>query len=236
MTLRQFRYYTSWHHVANEKNYEVPADPWKQLRVDPSSVEFHNGEIKLNWGLGRIESGEWDRESNCTFLKETAIYTGLKQRFEEGYNWEKTALYREAKEQFEEGESFRGYESLEAYRSVRCEHVDELFRSIQRDGYRPNEAATHEKPPGENSFEDAYVHHLEPLVVIGRGGEIYWAEGHHRLIISAILEVEEIPVYVLCRHHQWQQVRDRIADVPRSEIPSSFEDHLDHPDLRDVLA
>lgn len=231
MGTERIDYYTEWNHFANEKRYGAPADPWTPLQVDPNAIEHYNHEIGLGWGLGRIESGNWDSRENCSRLSETATYKGLTQRFEKGYDWEDTALYRRAKERFENRDSFRGYDSLEQYRRVRCEYTDRLFRSIEQDGYRPNEAATHEKPTEDNPFENVYVHRLEPLVVIGRFGDIYWNEGYHRLVIASLVGVSEVPVYVLCRHDQWQQTRDRIYNASASDL----EAHPDHPDLRDVL-
>lgn len=234
MNLEQFYSYTEWHHFINEKEYDAPADPWKLLRVDPNVVEQYNHEIGLNWGLGRIEGGDWDCEENCHPLNETVAYRGLTQRFEEGYDWEETALYQQAKDRFENGDRVRGYDSLEEYENVRCEYIDELFRTIKQDGYRPNEGTIHEKPTQDNPFEDAYAHHLEPLVVVGRSGEISWSEGYHRLVIASILNIDEIPVYVLSRHERWQRVRDRIYDTSASKFPAELESHSDHPDLRDI--
>ncbi|WP_245799870.1 hypothetical protein [Haladaptatus litoreus] len=164
-------------------------------------------------------------------MRETTTYRGLKQRFEEGYDWEETALYRRAKKQFEEGGTVRGYESIEEYRNVRCEYLDELYQNIKQDGYRPNEKAGHDNP-----HEDAYAHHLEPLVVIGSSGDIYWIEGYHRFTIASILNIGEIPVCVLCRHEKWQRIRDRIYNTPTSELPSELETYLGHPDAQDVLS
>lgn len=236
MSIEQFRYYTGWHQFVNEKQYDKPADPWKLLRVDPTDVAYYNHEVRLNWGLGRIEGGDWDREENCHPLSETLTYRGLTQRFEEGYDWEETVLYRRTEERFENGGTVRGYDSLEEYRDVRCAHIDELFRSIERDGYRPNEAATHEPPAQDNPYEEAYAHHLEPLVVIGRSGETHLTEGYHRFIIASILNVDEIPVQVPCRHEDWQRVRERIHDTRASGVPTELEAHGGHPDLRDITS
>lgn len=235
MNLDQFRYYTDWHSFVNEKRYDKPAAPWDLLRVNSASVGHYNPEIRLNWGLGRIEAGDWDREDNCIPLDEITIYRGLTQRFENGFDWEETALYQRAKEAFETDGRFRGYNNLAAYTDVRCKYVDELFHSIKRDGYRPNREATHEKPTQDNPFEDAYAHHLEPLVVIGRSGEIYWCEGLHRFTIASILDIDEVPVSVLCRHKHWQQTRDRVYNALTSDHLSELEISLDHPDLQDVL-
>ncbi|WP_435159616.1 hypothetical protein [Haladaptatus sp. DFWS20] len=161
-------------------------------------MTFYTSEIRLSWGLGRVAGGDWDHDENCNRLRETTTYRGLKQRFEERYDWEETALYRRAKRRFEIGSTVRRYDSIEAYRNSRCEYLDELYHSIKRDGYRPNKVAGHDNP-----HEDAYAHKLDPLVVIGRSGEICWTEGYHRFVIASILDIDEIPVYVLCRHEEW---------------------------------
>ncbi|WP_433625414.1 hypothetical protein [Halomicrococcus sp. NG-SE-24] len=234
MNLGRFRHYTDWHRHVNGKRYDAPADPWKLLPVSPDDVTYYNDELRLNWGLGRVQGGDWDGEENCRPFRETTLYRGLEQRFEDGRDWEETALYRWAEEQFESGETVRGYESMAEFRTVRCEYIDELFRRIDREGYRPNEEAAHEKATDDNPFEDAYANHLEPLVVIGRDGEVYWTEGNHRFAIASILDVDAIPVYVLCRHENWQAVRDRLHDTPREELPSELEAYLGHPDVQDV--
>jgi len=240
MNLGRFRRCTRWHHHANRRAYDAPADPWKLLPVSPDAVTYYTDELRLDRGLGRVQGGDWDREEHCRPFRETTLYRGLEQRFEEGRDWEETALYRRAKEEFERGETVRGYESLREFRAVRCEYIDELFHSIEREGYRPNAAATHEKAAEDNSFEDAYANHLEPLVVIGRDGEVHWTEGNHRFAIASILGLDAVPVYVLCRHEHWQRVRDRMHDArdgaAATDLPSDLEAHLGHPDLRDTCA
>jgi len=120
----------------------------------------------------------------------------------------------------------RGYESPSEYVRVRCAYLDNLFKSIRDDGYRSNAAAYHEMATGDNKFEDAYANHLDPLVAISRTGEIYWLEGYHRFAIASILELEEIPVYVLCRHEEWQRVRDALSTEPSSSLSSELEGML----------
>lgn len=233
MDLGQFHYYTGWHHQVNRRKYDAPADPRKLLPVSPDDVTYYNGELRLNWGLGRVQGGDWDRKENCCRIRETTLYRGLTQRFEDGYDWEETALYQRARDRFESDERFRGYESLAEFRSIRCEYIDDLFRKTDREGYRPNADVTHEKASDDNPFEDAYANHLDPLVVIGRAGDIHWTEGNHRFVIASILDLDEIPVYVLCRHENWQAVRDRVKGTPAGELPSELVAHLDHPDVQD---
>jgi len=235
MELDTLRRRTEWHRVANERRYEAPADPWRLVHVDPTRVDRWNNEVRLNWGVGRVQGGDWDADEHCHPIAETAGYRGLVQRFSEGRDWEETALYERAKSQFEDGRSPRGYEDIDTYRDERCAYLDDLYERIEREGYRPNRDATHDNPAAaDNRYEDAYVHHLEPLVVVGRDGEIYWTEGFHRLGIARILGLDSISVQVLCRHVEWQQVRDELATTSQDDRPESLDGYTGHPDLADI--
>jgi hypothetical protein len=181
-----------------------------------------------------VEDGEWDDTSNCSHIRDTVIYQGLRERFQESYAWEDTTLFQYVAEQFEQRETVRGYENPSEYVRVRCAYLDNLFESIRDDGYRSNAAAYHEMATEDNKFEDAYANHLDPLVAISRTGEIYWLEGYHRFAIASILELEEIPVYVLCRHEEWQRARDALSTEPSSSLPSELEEYVNHPDTQDI--
>jgi hypothetical protein len=154
--------------------------------VPPSAIDYCCS-LRLDVGLGRVQGGDWDRDR--TELRETTTYRGLVQRFVDGQDWEETALYRRAKDSFDSGAGqYRGYGSLEAFREKRLAYIDDLYESIDTEGY-------------------------------------------HRLIVAGILGVEEIPVYVLCRHEEWQHVRDRIARVGADSPSGRLAQHHDHPDI-----
>jgi hypothetical protein len=51
-----------------------------------------------------------------------------------------------------------------------------------------------------------------------------------------VFELDEITVNGLCRHEEWQRIRDRIASDPsaaRSQEPPI--EPREHPDLRDLF-
>ncbi|TKX63490.1 hypothetical protein EXE48_00440 [Halorubrum sp. ASP1] len=232
MDLDRLRYYTRWHAFANERRYRAPADPWVVIRVDPTDLRDHNQRLRLDRGIGRVEGGSWDIDGRES-LRETAVYRSIRRRYEDGDPWEETPLYRRAEERFEAGERVRGYESADEYRRVRLAYLDDLIRSIEAEGYRPNAEAEHEPASAENDFENAYVHRLEPVVAIGRNGEVQLCEGFHRAAVASVLEIDEMPVNVLCRHEEWQEVRDRIAsDSSAAQDREPPIDPRDHPDLR----
>ena len=230
MVLDSFRYYTGWHEFCNRKRYAAPADPWEIIRVDPATVEQFTT-VSLRWGLGRVRGGGWDDPENCRRIGETKLYDGLVQRFEDGVAWEETAYDDWAREKLDEQDAFRGCEDIEEFRARRCAGLDGVAEDIRRDGYRPNYETTYDSP------EDIdYIGELEPLVLVGRSGEIIWTEGYHRLVLGNILDVDEIPVYVLRRHERWQSIRDEIRETPNDELRPELREYVDHPDVQDIVA
>jgi len=241
MDLDSFRRYTRWHAAANARRYRAPADPWRLVSVSPAAVDAKTNALPLNWGLGRVRGGDWDRAANRSPIRETDHYRGLREHFVDGVPWPDTAFYEAVAALFEEREQVRGYESLEAFREVRLAHVDALYDAIATDGYRANASVAddlgdgHDPADADNAFETAYANKLEPLVVVDRHGDVVWTEGYHRFVIADILDVDAVPVQVLCRHEEWQRVRDAVAEDGIDAV--SLPDDVDptHPDIADVL-
>ena len=231
MDLDTFRYYSGWHDQVNRQLYDAPADPERFLQVDPTAVEHCVPGIGL-YGLGRVEGGDWDRDPRP--LGEIPGYHGIVERFDRGRDWEETRLVEWVRARIEAGERPRNYADLEAFLDQRCRYLDDLYERIATEGYRPNAEVGHDNPSADdNPYEDAYAHHLEPLVAVGRDGEILWAEGFHRLAIAAVQGIDAIPVSVVCRHREWQRLRDELAT---SENPPERAAHYrDHPDLADLV-
>jgi|AntDeeMinimDraft_5_1070356.scaffolds.fasta_scaffold00267_23 hypothetical protein len=244
MDLDTFWYYTRWHDAANHRRYRTPADPRRLVDVTPAAVEWNTNALPLNYGLGRVRGGDWDVDQHRTSIRDTDTYRGLRQRFEDGLAWEDTALYEQIVDRFEDREQVRGYESLDAFRETRLAYLDDLHASIATDGYRANARAAggdgdskdgHEPADADNRFETAYASKLEPLVVVARDGEVVWTEGYHRFTIADVLDLDAIPVQVLCRHERWQRVRDAVArdGIQATELPDGVD--TTHPDLADVV-
>lgn len=229
---RQFEWYTRLWALHNRLRYDVPTDPWATVAVDPADVTHYVGDVALPWGLGRVAGGGWDRPENRQPIDELPRYRGLVQRFEEGREWEATAYYEHLRDRYadHDGPFPRGHGDFDAFWRDRREAHEALYRSMRDDGYRPNGAVEHDPADwGE------YVHSLEPLVVVGRDGEVLWSEGFGRLCVAKLLGVESMPVYVLCRHERWQRVRERLSGPARAAGSPALERHRDHPDLRGVV-
>lgn len=227
--LPDFRYYTEWHCHANQKHYDAPADPWSHICVDPADPERF-AVVSLLWGLGRVRGGNWDCPENCHSLTDNQMYEGLRQHFEEGRDWEKTVYHDWVAESIEDEGHFRGYEDLETAIKEHYPAVDELYECIREEGYRANHGNVYDNPE-----EIEGVHELDPMVLVGRAGEVIWTEGFHRLYLARFLGIDEIPVYVLRRNVEWQLVRERIAAVPDGKVPVGLSEYANHPDLRDLV-
>lgn len=233
---RQFNAYTNARYHLQKIKYSAPADPWKPVYINPNSVEYIAHPCKIEWGIGRVKNGGWDAPESLQPIEEDRKFKGLRQRFVEGKAWPDTVYVEKVEERFDSGRSKNNYEGLEEYLNIRCQYVDNLFKSIKTEGYRPNFNAEHSVPQKDsrNNRKRSFSR-LEPLAAIGRDGEIYLRDGFHRLTIAQILGIESIPVNILARHQEWQNVRDKIHKVEQqSNLSSDVRHHFDHPDLSDV--
>ncbi|WP_418285031.1 ParB N-terminal domain-containing protein [Halorubrum sp. DTA46] len=214
---------TAARYRAQRLRYDAVADPYTVIHVETNDIEQFNEEIGTNWGLGRIESGHWDAAQNCRPIRSSTHYQGLKQRFEEGYDWKDTVYYQQRKH------------SIANDDENRLEYVEKLYEDIRTNGYRPNYEAVHDAPDFDGrQSRFRHLHSLEPLVLIARDGETYLAEGFHRLAIAKLVGVAEVPVNVLARHEEWQHVREAVRRHGGNATAAGLGRYADHPDLRDV--
>lgn len=217
-----FKFATAARYQAQRFRYDAVADPYKIIRVETDDIEHFNEEVGTNWGLGRIEGGDWDAAANCRPIRSSTHYRGFKQRFEEGYDWEDTAYYQQREH------------TLANDDESRLEYVETLYEDIRTNGYRPNYEAVHDAPDVDGrQSRFRHLHSLEPLVLIARDGEPYLAEGFHRLAIAKLVGIEAVPVNVLGRHEEWQHVREAVRR--RGDDAAVLDRYAGHPDLRDVI-
>lgn len=229
-----FKIYTTKNNYCNRFKFDSSPKPYSVIKVSPKEGERVACSIEKKKGLGQVRAGNWDKPENTKPLLEYPNYQGAKQRYQEGKCWEQTEYFKEAKRKIDNYGSYEGYTSTEEFLKMRCEYVDQLFQNILNEGYRPNYCGNHESPEQDKrAGTKEYIHELEPLVCIGRNGGIFWVEGLHRLAISRILEIEQIPVQVIVRHHQWQTLRDEVYNYGPSLMVSN--ELRTHPDLQDVI-
>ncbi|WP_254537056.1 hypothetical protein [Halomarina litorea] len=253
LTDRQWFEYTVWR---NRRGVDAAADP-RQLRyVNPAEILYTSPFETLFCfrKFGAVRGGDWDRDCELLAERFDYIWDALDARYAEGRDWEDVPLVQqvlagERRWRFATGEEVWDW----------VERLDEVYDSIQRDGYRSarelhgisfEEAASEEfdsladrfRPVANESMllgdtDDVTIFDwiADIQVDIGRDGEILQHNGRHRLWMAQHLGLDEIPVCVIVRHEEWQALRDEIANATSvDELSDRARRHLDHPDMVDV--
>lgn len=150
--------------------------------VDPEDVKFSlpSHELPQKTKPLGIAEGNWDLKKRE--IDQTS-WIGLKERFEQGKDWEKTEYYKNGVERIKNDENLPvkradNANTLEEFKKY-LERIDELYYDIKNDGYR------------ESSRIEVHV---------GRDGDWIVNSGYHRLILSQILDIDEIPAEIKYRH------------------------------------
>ena len=210
--------------------YDAVADPYKIVNISSSRISKY---LKTYPGVGKwdhwggVENGEWDRMDTIP-IEETPHYQAFTEHFCRGTPWEKTCIIDHKANYVIENLQLP-YEGCETRDELR-EHYIEYHKKHYNDLYRDINEHGFQAVPRENSGVREYD---VPEMVIGRGGDfIFRGNGHNRVAIAKVLELDEIPVYIYMRHSQWQEIRD---DIYNNGLSEKYEELHDHPDLQDIL-
>jgi len=192
----------------------------------PETSKFHRyverGSFEPYRDLGRIVDGTWDTER--TRFDELYVFQSMKNHFESNIPWKDTLYFEMMAERIENGYPQRECTTPEQY-AEQCKSFDLLYEAMEQYGCLPKRFIT-----GSFTFDEICVN-------IGREGGLFFnTDGHHRLSIAKILEVEQVPVLVCARHKEWQKKRERVAVARENETFSTIEKkYLEHPDMLDIL-
>jgi hypothetical protein len=112
-----------------------------------------------------------------------------------------------------------GCASREDIKRLYEEKREELYESLASEGFKKD------------------VSDVCCRVHIGREGELIFASGgRHRLYISRIIGIDEVPVRILYRHKKWQSIREEFKRIKtHGELSETAKKHIDHPDLREFV-
>ena len=174
--------------------------------------------------IGRVIDGDWDKHKRE--WENHDLYQSLKSVYEQDERWENTRFIQLCLNRIDAGYDSYGYSTKDDFLENRTAYIDSLYKDMKENGYKTQEEA-------KNDHRNSDVLH-EVTVNIGRDGELIFNNetGQHRLSLAKILDVPQIPMLVVVRHKQWQELRD---DVYKNGLPEGHEDLRDHPDLQDVL-
>ena len=222
--------------------------PFEIIRVDPDEIEYllHPGgypaqaysgctfpKEKFKYA-GTVRDGSWDR--NGTRFEETDLYRAFRAHFDDGVDWTETTFFANAVDLIEDGTVLWGCTNRAEFEQ-RCDHLDELYESIRTHGFssqRELVSSDVDDPIRDDDLPWAIrvVYH-ELTICIGREGELLFHDGRNRLAIAKLLGLDTIPVWVMIRHEQWQDFRERVAKDEGNEHDARV-DIETHPDLRGI--
>jgi len=213
--LRHVRYRQRGMHAVPDPRATIDVDPASITHVVPLS-RFEGSTPRAL--LGAVRGGDWD--VGLSRVETQPKYQACRARVEEGISWEATGIVDHLATELEASDADaieHGCDSratlLDRYEGER----EALYRSLREEGY------------------DRSVSPVCCRIHVGRDGSLLLGGGgRHRFYLSRLLGVDAVPVQVLCRHREWQTVRETFASAGAVEdLPPGARRHLGHPDLRE---
>lgn len=197
---------------------EVAPRPDERLWVDPNELDYSIRESHL-YGEDRgyprygVLDGSWDRHKNP--WRESKVWWGLVERFDEGKPWYDTGYYQWAVDRLNNGKIVGPMDGPQTRENLErhFDSLDDLYADIEQNGYEPSSVIT--------------AH-------IGRHGEWIVGHGNHRRIMASIAGVDVVPVRVKYRHQEWQEIRRRFHEANSAAAVRDIEEYHTHPDIADV--
>ena len=235
-------------------------DPYCVYWVSPEHVKKTSMSFDFIKDTGRVVGGDWDNG------QKEVIDGGYYARFEKVLHnrtsWKATNYYEQRAWEIKEGKDDR-YVSVEEFEN-KLQYYEKLYEEFKSGNYKsqPELVADNEMSlPGEGgralfpSLTDHALMRHEIAVSIGRDGTLLRNDGRHRLALAHLAGVDKIPVRIVVRHTEWQNLRDRVAQaiddglnsgVPVDQIRNHVEQTLDeelesimfgldHPDLEAIF-
>lgn len=232
--LKYIKKYTSgrikiiMHYVMLNSKYDAVADPYKIIYIDSNDIKkYYSGDgpwSNASKGIGFVKDGEWDLKDTIP-IKQYTIYKSFEDHFCNNIPWEETPIINEKVERrFSHRQEFEKKEELQKHYVEEYKKYDELYHHIKKKGL---DLVPMNRPIDYRQYDVIEVH-------IGRDGEfIFKGNGHHRLAIALLLDLNNIPVRVHVRHENWQKLREKVYknDISKTQL----NDLNSHPDLQDVL-
>lgn len=145
---------------------------------------------------GLIKGGEWDKFTKP--YKFDRVYRGIKKHFKNNVDWEETEYYQQYKLRE------KTYQK-DGYAEEQIRKTEKLYKEIKENGF-----LTRYDRNILDKYQPPYLKNGQwPITVnIGRDGELIFNNtAHNRLAISKILDLDKIPVLIVCRHKKWADIK-----------------------------
>lgn len=234
----------------NRRRGESYPDPYRLIYVDSNKLEYYllnsdqtdyhyaeeieddivdlyqseRARFRRKASLGRIIGGEWDKHKQG--FESHNLYTSLRRIYKEDASWTDTGFIQICLKRIQRGYNSYGYSTKKDFLENRITYIDSLYNDIEESGYKTQKQVTNDRR-NKNLFHGVTVN-------IGRYGELIFNNetGQHRLSLAKILDIPKIPVLVVVRHEQWQNIRH---ETHKNGLPDKYKKLRDHPDLQDIL-
>ncbi len=228
---RGFYYYLNYLYKRSRRSYRT-AEPFTVINIDPQRIRYRAPSDIDRWEhVGEVRGGDWDC-SNRT-LEDGSKYRSVVDRLQNDTPWQDTDIYREALRRIENGEThWNGCRTIDDLER-RVNHIETLYEAIRESGFK-SQSELHSKSVRSILLSGSFDRSKTDIAVaIGRCGELLFVDGNHRLAIAHILELDEIPVRVVVRHAEWQDIREEIKKSGSpAELPSDLKKYVTHPDVK----
>lgn len=157
--------------------------------LNPSQI---TNKISPHHDLHGVQGGDWDIQRRHVFA-DTAKARAMVQRYRGGADWMETDLFADAyTRRLKRDGHIGGVRSLADLAEQYRQRWDAIAADMKRGGFRLTSAT-------------GKAHSL-PVLLIGRGGEVFIGnQGNHRLALAQVLGLEKFAGKVLCRHPLSQQ-------------------------------
>lgn len=201
--------YMRWAASRNEgRVYSVCVDPQSvnRIKLFPPDRLPVTGDDAVAGAVG----GPWDRISMD--IRHHYLYQSIRARLYEGLDWTETQIY--------EHPSYRDDPELARRR---CEKIEAIIRSIERNGYR-----SQDELPADETADPERIGSIpvpdEIIVGMDRDGQfIHLKNGRHRLAVAQLLGVERLPAILSLYHPR------AVDRIPQSATPLGATDRRRSP-------
>jgi len=204
------------------RHYDAPLNPHQVYWISPKQIHARNEKVidKSERYMSHVIDGDWDQERRS--FEDRTLYQSMERHFHQGIDWKETELYERT---IEDGEYWRGI-TTEAEFEERCAFLDKLYETIRHEGYKTQRQLLGYKPRRPTEIK----------VQVGRDGKFFYLNGKHRLSIARILDLDRIPVNIIVRHAEWQDIRDTVATADSTtELEAHTRECLNHPDIENLV-
>jgi len=217
------------------KSFIQSVDLEKIYWVNPKKIKYSFMQGSSCFSLYPIYTGklfikDWDLTQNLIKFEEGNCYKAYYQHFIEGKEWKETEFYQAVLNKMENGMFKWGCSSEEEFMK-RCKELNKLYEDIKKNGFKAQKMLGKGrilKHKGIIELED------EIQVAINRNGDLIFYDGHNRLAIAKILDLDKIPFKIIHRHEKWMEFRKEILLYVKKEMNGRALEPLLHPDFVDI--